>query len=491
MRLTAVKSLICLAGFFSVPAFAQVRVVGPGSTVQGDVLRGEGVFLQGAGWYDLNEAKARSIDANTNIQLDRWNRIVNEAYRQEYAAEKARQKASDKAKRDKQERQRAEHEMQLRTNPTPGDIQKGEALNALLLDLSDPKVKAMNWYTAKVELPPDLTIRKLVFRFATHPSDKGAGELAKALISIGRLDKSIDGSGWPIFLRDPRLSAERLAYERAYRDVVDHCLAKSLTMDDAIKLRRSVDAVRVKANNALPNDLGTRNSALQYVDDMKKATDIFHSTTIDFAQEIIADTREHEAHTVAELRGFMRKYRLLFAPAGKQPGDGEVYERLYGLLRDQKDALGLKTDLPMAKSAIPVDAKEFSGRRYKVYGEMLSWHGAKAKCEEMGGHLAIVRNDRENRFIASLMRDNSLDLAWLGATDEKFEGKWLWVDGTSMAYNAWDAKEPNNRGPKGLPENYAFIQASKGELWHDIADEGVGKWRPGFVCEWDDKGVAR
>ena len=40
-------------------------VVLPGSTVQGDVLRGQGQFLKGAAWYELNAAKARSIDVRT------------------------------------------------------------------------------------------------------------------------------------------------------------------------------------------------------------------------------------------------------------------------------------------------------------------------------------------------------------------------------------------------------------------------------------------
>ena len=37
---------------------AQVRGRGAGgATPQGDILRGEGAFLQGAGWYELNSAK--------------------------------------------------------------------------------------------------------------------------------------------------------------------------------------------------------------------------------------------------------------------------------------------------------------------------------------------------------------------------------------------------------------------------------------------------
>jgi hypothetical protein len=45
-------------------ARAQVRDIGPGSTV-----RGEGVFLQGASWYDLNETKTMSISGFEGVDL--------------------------------------------------------------------------------------------------------------------------------------------------------------------------------------------------------------------------------------------------------------------------------------------------------------------------------------------------------------------------------------------------------------------------------------
>jgi hypothetical protein len=50
-------------------ARAQVRDVGRGSTVRGDIPRGEGVFLQGTSWYDLNETKAMSISGFEGVDL--------------------------------------------------------------------------------------------------------------------------------------------------------------------------------------------------------------------------------------------------------------------------------------------------------------------------------------------------------------------------------------------------------------------------------------
>ena len=57
--------------------------VGHGSTVQGDILRGEGVFLNGLGNYYVDTAVAGSINANTWMRL---NTYIVEAFRAENEA---------------------------------------------------------------------------------------------------------------------------------------------------------------------------------------------------------------------------------------------------------------------------------------------------------------------------------------------------------------------------------------------------------------------
>src|SRR3954463_11765419 len=54
-------------------ASAQVTIVGPGSTVEGDVARGYGIYYDGLGQYSVNSAIGRSIDVDTVIK---WNEYV-------------------------------------------------------------------------------------------------------------------------------------------------------------------------------------------------------------------------------------------------------------------------------------------------------------------------------------------------------------------------------------------------------------------------------
>ena len=66
---------------------------------------------------------------------------------------------------------------------------------------------------------------------------------------------------------------------------------------------------------------------------------------------------------------------------------------------------------------------------------------------------------------------------WLGATDEKTEGVWEWVDGTPIVFSAWLSGEPNNNGG---PENYLATLVG---VWND----SIAKGAVGYICEWKDK----
>ena len=133
----------------------------------------------------------------------------------------------------------------------------------------------------------------------------------------------------------------------------------------------------------------------------------------------------------------------------------------------------------------PAHAKEYSGSYYKAFNDHLTWHQARDKCREMGGQLAVVKSQEENRFLTSLIQGAGLANAWLGATDEVVEGRWVWVDGSEMRYNAWDVKQkqPNNSGGGGLKEHCLILMSPSG-LWWDLFGEAGHGWKPGYVCQW-------
>lgn len=124
---------------------------------------------------------------------------------------------------------------------------------------------------------------------------------------------------------------------------------------------------------------------------------------------------------------------------------------------------------------VPVDATLFNGKWYRTYLEKTTWKRAQEKCRTLGGQLACVPDAPTQAFIAGYAKGLEL---WIGATDEKVEGQWLWVDGTEMKYKAWGKNEPT------LSRNDNVTLIGTDGRWYD----GPDNWPcVGFVCEWKAK----
>lgn len=91
-------------------------VVSPGSTAQGDILRGQGQFLRGRAMYELYSAKGRQLDAQTAIAVENWNRGVYDSYMRERAARIQARKNLTKAQLEEATRRMEETEKRLRTS---------------------------------------------------------------------------------------------------------------------------------------------------------------------------------------------------------------------------------------------------------------------------------------------------------------------------------------------------------------------------------------
>jgi hypothetical protein len=119
----------------------------------------------------------------------------------------------------------------------------------------------------------------------------------------------------------------------------------------------------------------------------------------------------------------------------------------------------------------PADSVEFNGRRYKFLDEGLTWHKAKERCEELGGHLATVNSAEELAFLVKLCRGR---YAYLGGTDENREGQWEWITG-----EPWDPALSRGFDNGKDVEHWLLIRAD-GQI-----NDGAGGHRMGFVCEWE------
>src|SRR5262245_16963979 len=275
--------------------FGEQAAQGQGRTVQGDAFRGQGRFLRGMAWYELGEAQANALEAEAVFA---WNRAVQTDY-QQYLLEKAGRTAAKKALRNEREaeanKRLEEMRRRWREKPTVDDLRSGLALNALASDLADPKISPASWRDAPVNLPPDVTIRTLAFRFADAPQFKEAPGRATGVVAVSRMK----GESWPMSLRRVELNTEREAYRRAVAAAVRTCAAgKTLGAREVDAIRETLSALKEKAVDAVPTDGGVRRQAVAYLNQLDEATRLFRDR--DIAEELIRDVEHHEAKTVAE-----------------------------------------------------------------------------------------------------------------------------------------------------------------------------------------------
>lgn len=123
----------------------------------------------------------------------------------------------------------------------------------------------------------------------------------------------------------------------------------------------------------------------------------------------------------------------------------------------------------------PKNTAQFGGHEYAVIADKLTWHQAKRRCEEMGGHLVTFESPREQAFVLDYCRRNKVDV-WLRLSNEN-NFKWTWVTGEPATVDpTWKLDDPQREYFAGA---LTFWNDSNG-----FNDHNLGAFI-GCVCEWD------
>lgn len=120
------------------------------------------------------------------------------------------------------------------------------------------------------------------------------------------------------------------------------------------------------------------------------------------------------------------------------------------------------------------------GKRYELFNITMPWTEAKAKCEELGGHLVTITSKEEADVVNSLVAKGGRYCYWMGMTDE--DGEWINVTGEPTSYSNWISGEPNNT--YGV-EHYAVVRNISGNNWNDVMNM-YGSQYVGFICEYEN-----
>ena len=74
----------------------------------------------------------------------------------------------------------------------------------------------------------------------------------------------------------------------------------------------------------------------------------------------------------------------------------------------------------------------------KVHQDEVTWSDAEDHCANtFGTHLASISNSAENDEVYDLL--GSWTYGWIGLNDRATEGTFVWSDGTTFNYNAWNS----------------------------------------------------
>ena len=162
------------------------------STPEGSLAQGMGHYYQGAGIFNERTAIANSINANT---LMGWNEYLHHANDEAFRRYVARRRENSRNIR----AQNDAINTRIRDNPTVRDIEQGDALNAAVNQLTDPKVSSAALRQASAPIDTNI-IREIAFRNA------GAAVVI-VLSQIRNVTK------WPTALDTPRFSLEKKTFE--------------------------------------------------------------------------------------------------------------------------------------------------------------------------------------------------------------------------------------------------------------------------------------
>ncbi|HVV99784.1 MAG TPA: C-type lectin domain-containing protein, partial [Planctomycetaceae bacterium] len=93
----------------------------------------------------------------------------------------------------------------------------------------------------------------------------------------------------------------------------------------------------------------------------------------------------------------LKTYRSILAAATKA-GDFDRATAVKAKIEEieaERDEIGEAPAGKKKATKIPRDALAFGGHHYLIVDEQRTWHVAKRRCEEMGGHLATINTPEE------------------------------------------------------------------------------------------------
>ncbi|XP_050977568.1 C-type lectin domain family 4 member K-like [Labeo rohita] len=105
---------------------------------------------------------------------------------------------------------------------------------------------------------------------------------------------------------------------------------------------------------------------------------------------------------------------------------------------------------------------------YYISNETKNWYDNRRYCTERGADLIIINNLEEQEFVRNI--SGYVDV-WIGLTNSNLEGRWKWVDNSTLTSGFWGYGKPYSY--------YEDCAVSYISWWHAYSCNSALKW----ICE--------
>jgi hypothetical protein len=287
---------------------------GWGGTPEGEYLRGLGYFEMGAGQYNLNTAQARSINADTYM---RWNEYWYAAHLEatrRYVAKRDGDAAKNKASYN-------EIVKGLRDHPTARDVESGDALNAALDQLSDPRISSSSLKIATTPVDAQV-IRDIPFR--------NASEAVTIVLSQVKA-----ASKWPSALDNERFAAEKKTFEEIAEKLRVEDEEGDISAESLTRAKDLVNSLRAKIEATQFANVAESQEASKFV---KTVAGLVRMLEKPDTREALDSLRMVKTSSLGNLLAFMHVYNLRFG-AATTPRQRVIYEQLFPVIDEVRDRI--------------------------------------------------------------------------------------------------------------------------------------------------------
>jgi hypothetical protein len=295
-------------------AGAQITIIGPGSTPIGDMERGAGIMAAGVGVYNYHTAVADSIETDTWMRL---NEYIFTSVR--LASMREKQRIERRIARTKEHYNKVLE--RILRDPEFKDVRRGDALNAIYQELTNPQISESAFRLSPIPLPAE-HIRSIPFFYAKE-------DLTFSLQRLTARGK------WPVGLRGAEFAASRKAYERAVDTALEQQLEGKLTREAIKDIETNVSNLSYRLDQVLtPSRDKLYLEARNYVRQLEVTQELFKRKEI---EQILGEIDKYGGTTVHDLVAFMKRNNLRFAVAEEIGDEQTMYTNLYAALSQQLD----------------------------------------------------------------------------------------------------------------------------------------------------------